>query len=315
MKPRAKTLFVTHEDCLGHDMGPGHHESPERLKAILRRLDGSGTMATLERVDAPLCVDDGPILRAHDAAYWRELQKKAPRFARQAVAPEAIMSRGSMAAIRRGVGGALLAVERVVGGENPNAFVAIRPPGHHALRGEAMGFCFVANAAVAAHRALDMGLSRVAIVDIDVHHGNGTEDVVGGDSRILMASTFARGIYPGGGEIPRAANMANLPLPPKTAGASMRMMARSMLFPALDAFAPELVVVSAGYDAHKDDPLGNQLWDDDDYGWWFEELQELANRHAKGRLVAILEGGYDLDALARSVERSIVAMRDRAMAR
>lgn len=307
-----KTLFVTHADCLEHDMGPGHHESPERLRAILARLRESGVMASLEQQEAPLCQEDGPILRAHTPEYWERVQRAAPSSGRRALAPEAIMSVGTLAAIRRGVGGALLAVDRVMEGRNPNAFVAIRPPGHHARPDEAMGFCFIANAAVAAYRALDRGLSRVAIVDIDVHHGNGTEDVVAGDARILMASTFARGIYPGSGERPKAQNMANAALAPHTDGPRMRRIAQGEVLPALEAFAPELILVSAGYDAHREDPLGNQLWEDEDYAWWFQQLQELANRHAQGRLVAILEGGYEVNALARCVERSVIAMRDHA---
>lgn len=302
----SKTLFVTHPACLGHEMQAGHFESPERLRAIVSKLEASGAMARMERVEAPACLDEKVIGRAHDLALWRRIVSAAPGSGRSAVSPEAIMSPGTLDAISRGVGGAVEAVERVCSGRNPNAFVAVRPPGHHATRSEAMGFCFVNNAAIGALHALGaLGLSRVAIVDIDVHHGNGTEDIVASDPRLFMASTFGLGIYPGNGERPLGENMANVGLAPGAGGAQMRARVLSEVIPALDAFAPQLVVVSAGYDAHLDDPLGNQGWDESDYAWWFHELKGVAARHAQGRLVAVLEGGYDVDALARSVRASV----------
>lgn len=309
MPTSARTLFVSHPDCEGHYMGATHPESAKRLQAIIRQLTKTGTMDLLERVEAPSQEDSGPILKAHAKEVWEKIVRTAPADGLASVSPEAIMSRGTLAAIKRGVGGSIEATTRVCSGQNPNAFVAVRPPGHHATRHESMGFCFVNNAAIAAYHALDtLGLSRVAIVDIDVHHGNGTEDVVAGDKRLFMASTFGAGIYPGNGQSPLDSNMRNVALRSGLDGAQMREIALKTVFPALDQFAPELVIVSAGYDAHRDDPLGNQAWDDADYRWWFAELQALAHRHAQGRLVAILEGGYDVNVLARCVEQSILGM-------
>lgn len=305
----SQTLFVTHDACLRHDMGAEQAESPKRLAAIIDRLESTGLMAKMERIEAPAMIDEAPILRAHSPKLWRSIVESSPREGFSSVSREAIMSPGTIKAIRRAAGGSVEAVERVVAGRNPNAFVAVRPPGHHATRDAAMGFCFVNNAAIAALHALDaLGLSRVAIVDIDVHHGNGTEDIVAGDSRIYMASTFGAGIYPGNGEHPLGDNMENVPLENRTPSAAMRQIALAKVIPALDKFKPELVIVSAGYDAHKNDPLGNQRWEDEDYHWWFSELMGVAQRHSGGRLVAILEGGYNVQALARCVEQSVLAM-------
>jgi acetoin utilization deacetylase AcuC-like enzyme len=308
----SKTLFITHTDCLKHDMGPSHLESPARLRAITSRLAHTGLLATLELAEAPLALDETPILNTHTAELWSSILLCSPERGTRALSAEAIMSPGTLDAIRRGVGGALLGVERVMSGANPNAFIAVRPPGHHATRGEAMGFCFLNNAAIAAKHALSMGLERVAVVDIDVHHGNGTEDIAAADPRIYMASTFGLGIYPGNGSRPMGENMTNVGLDGGTSGAQMRSIALDTILPDLDAFAPQLVIVSAGYDAHRDDPLGNQSWSESDYHWWFEQLQALANKHAQGKLVAILEGGYNVEALALSVEQSILAMQNTA---
>lgn len=305
----SQTLFVTHDDCLLHNMGSEHAESPRRLAGIIAQLESSGLMAQMERIQAPSMIREEAIFRAHDPELWRSIIQASPSKGFSSLSREAIMSPGTLKAIRRAVGGAVEAVERVADGRNQNAFVATRPPGHHATREAAMGFCFVNNAAVAALHALDaLGLSRVAIVDIDVHHGNGTEDIVAGDPRIFMASTFGSGIYPGHGEHALGDNMANIPLPNRTPSAAMRAIALQKVIPSLDQFKPELVIVSAGYDAHKSDPLGNQRWEDEDYHWWFEQLMGVASRHAGGRLVALLEGGYNVEALARCVEQSVLAL-------
>jgi acetoin utilization deacetylase AcuC-like enzyme len=304
-----KTLFITHALCEGHSMGGTHPEAPARIRAIIERLEATGAMSMVERSEAPALVDESMILRAHDAQLWEKIKKTAPKRGSALVSKEAIMGPGTMEAILRGVGGAVEAVERVVRGDNPNAFVAIRPPGHHATRSKAMGFCFVNNVAVAALRALDLpGIERVAVVDIDVHHGNGTEDILAGNPRAMMASTFGSGIYPGNGDIPMASNMANAPLEPYLDSTRMRERALRDVLAPLDAFAPSLILVSAGYDAHEDDAMGNQTWTDDDYQWWFEQLSALARRHAGGKLVAVLEGGYELGSLARCVERSLQGM-------
>lgn len=309
MSKTTKTAFISHPDCIKHKMSSAHVESPQRLIAIHDRLEQTGLMATLDVVEAPIVQDESVILKAHTAELWDKILNASPIFNNVSISPEAIMSPGTLQAIRRGVGGTIEAVNRVCTGQNANAFVAIRPPGHHATREEAMGFCFVNNAAIGAYHALDHHqLSRVAIVDIDVHHGNGTEDVIANDPRLYMASTFAFGIYPGNGSDPMGSNMTNVGLKADQTGAWMRAKVLETVIPALKAFAPELIIVSAGYDAHKDDPLGNQCWNETDYFWWFEQLQEIANECAGGKLIAVLEGGYNVDALARSVEHSILAM-------
>ena len=306
MSPR--TLFVSHALCEGHWMGPGHPESPERPRAIIERLESSGMMGRLEGIEAPALRSEAPILRAHDARLWELIKSSAPQQGLAKVSSEALMSPGSLEAIKRAVAGSLEAVERVVSGRNPNAFVVTRPPGHHATRSQAMGFCFVNNVAVSAlHAICELGVERVAVVDIDVHHGNGTEDILAGEPRAMMGSTFGAGIYPGNGEVARGPNMANAPLRAHMDRMAMREVARSVLAK-VDAFKPGLVLVSAGYDAHVDDEMGNQIWEDEDYQWWFEQLQAIADRHAGGKLVAVLEGGYELGSLARSVERSLMAM-------
>jgi acetoin utilization deacetylase AcuC-like enzyme len=194
------------------------------------------------------------------------------------------------------------ATDAVIDGTAANAFCAIRPPGHHATRDAAMGFCFYNNVAVAARHALDVrGLQRVAIIDFDVHHGNGTEDVVAGDERILMCSFFQHPLYPYSGAVPRGTNMVNVPLPPYAGGAAVRAAVEQQWLPALEAFAPEMLFVSAGFDAHRDDDLGQMALVEADYAWITRQLMSVAARHARGRLVSCLEGGYDLSALARSV--------------
>lgn len=304
------TAFITHQACQLHDMGRSHQEAPIRLAAIMSHLDATGRLALLDVVEAPECTTDAPILAAHTNKLWQAILSKSPSRGLAGFDGETQMCPHTLQAIRYGVGGTIEGVDRVLDGINKNAFVAVRPPGHHATRDKAMGFCFVNNVAIGAYHAVNQhGLERVAIIDIDVHHGNGTENIVAGDKRFFMASTFALGIYPGNGVKPLGDNMLNAGLRPNSDGAVMRDVVLNQLIPALNAFKPQLVLVSAGYDAHGDDPIGNQLWEDEDYHWWFEQLQGVANTHANGRLVAVLEGGYNPEALARCVGQSIDAMR------
>ena len=308
-----KTGYFFHADCSLHDMGFGHPECPQRLAAIEQRLQQSDWAQALQRREAP----QAPIAdlelahgRMHIAALRGltdglrdEVLAGGPTHAQ--LDPDTSINVHSWDAALRASGAAMAAVDAVLAGELQNAFCAVRPPGHHACRDKAMGFCFFNNVAVAARYALERhGLKRVAIVDFDVHHGNGTEDIVAGDERILMVSFFQHPFYPYG-ENSTAANLLNLPVPAYTQGDKVRELVTERWIPRLDAFAPELIVVSAGFDAHREDDLGQMGLVESDFAWITQQLMEVAERHAKGRIVSCLEGGYNLDALARSVEAHV----------
>ncbi len=299
------TAFFTHLDCRGHDMGRGHPESPQRLGAIEDHLLATGLGATLARREAPLA-DLKHVGFAHSAGYVNELHNLLEEVARsgtpRALDPDTSASAGTLNAVLRGAGAAVAATQAVLAGEFDNAFCAVRPPGHHATRGRAMGFCFFNNVAIAARYALDAGgLARVAIVDFDVHHGNGTEDIVANDERILMVSYFQHPLYPGSGVPPLGTNMVNLPVPPYTKGPAIRAMIDQHWMPRLETFRPEMIFISAGFDAHREDGLGQLGLVEADYEWITQRIKDVALKHAKGRIVSCLEGGYNLSALARSV--------------
>jgi acetoin utilization deacetylase AcuC-like enzyme len=299
------TAFLTHPDCHRHDMGAGHPECPQRLDAIEDWLLATGIDHALQRVEARKATRED-LIRAHHAAYVDNLLDSLAYCEalgeRRALDPDTIAGPGTHAAALRAAGAAVQATDMVLDGEVRNAFCAVRPPGHHATRGETMGFCFFNNVAVAARHALDVrGLRRVAIVDFDVHHGNGTEDIIAGDSRVLMVSIFQHPLYPGSGTEPLGPNMVNLPVPPYTRGPEVRALIEQHWMPALEAFRPEMVFVSAGFDAHREDELGQLGLVEADYEWMTERIVQVADRHAGGRIVSCLEGGYALDALARSV--------------
>ncbi|MEF7616269.1 histone deacetylase family protein [Aquincola sp. MAHUQ-54] len=300
------TAFYSHSECKGHEMGQWHPECPERLDAIADHLLATGLDALLEPRDAPV-VDLADVQLAHTAGYVRHIADLLGTLAagsgeRHAFDPDTSACAGTWAAMLRAAGAAVAATDAVIDGDVDNAFCAVRPPGHHATRDEAMGFCFFNNVAVAARHALDRrGLQRVAIVDFDVHHGNGTEDIVAGDDRILMCSFFQHPLYPHSGAVPKGTNMVNVPVPAYTKGMEVRELIEAMWMPRLEAFKPEMVFVSAGFDAHRDDELGQMGLVEADYAWITWKLVDLAKRHAKGRIVSCLEGGYNLQALARSV--------------
>ncbi len=300
-------------------MGRGHPECPERLDAIEDQMISSGLFDVVDRRDAPI-IDLEAVELAHSADYVaslndlnRRLQTSiaegGPRLAQ--IDPDTAMSGGSWNAILRGAGAALAATDAVIGGELANAFCAVRPPGHHACHDRAMGFCVLNNVAIAAKYALEHhGLQRVAIVDFDVHHGNGTEDIVAGDERILMVSFYQHPFYPYGGSTSKAANLVNLPVPAHTRGDKVRALVEQFWLPRLHEHQPEMVFISAGFDAHRDDDLGQMGLVEADYAWITQQIKTIAGQYGRGRIVSCLEGGYNLRALGRSVEAHVRALAD-----
>ena len=304
------TMLVTHPDCLDHVTPSGHPEQVARLEVVLAALEG----IELVRVMAPLAAEDD-LLRVHPASHIATIRRAAPTEGLVALDADTFMSTGSLTAAHRCAGGVVRAVEGVLAGEATNAFVAMRPPGHHAERETAMGFCFFGNVAIGAKYALDhAGLRRVAIIDFDVHHGNGTQDLVEDDSRILFCSTHQSPLYPGTGaadETGVADNVVNIPLPDGTGSRAFRAAVEAKLLPRVEAFRPQLILVSAGFDAHRADPLAGMNLEAADFAWITEKLCDLADRHCRGRMVSVLEGGYDLDALAASAAAHVKVLKER----
>ena len=299
------TAFFSHAECRLHDMGAGHPECPQRLDAIHDQLRASGIDMALDFHDAPEATLE-QLERAHTAGYVTQLQETMRQVREagepKALDPDTVVGPGTWGAALRAAGAAVAATDRVLSGQAENAFCAVRPPGHHATRDETMGFCFFNNVAVAARHALDVhGLQRVAIIDFDVHHGNGTEDIIAGDERVLMCSYFQHPLYPYSGAVPKGTNMVNVPVAPYTRGPEIRQTIEQSWLPALEAFKPQMIFISAGFDAHREDDLGQLGLVEDDYAWITTQLKAVADRHAQGRIVSCLEGGYALSALARSV--------------
>lgn len=296
------TLLYTHSACLQHDPGAHHPESPSRLHAVLAALSGP-QFATLERREAPeAAIED--LLRLHPRHHVERILDAVPTAGHAALDADTVLSPASGRAALRAAGAVIAAVDAVVANEADNAFCAVRPPGHHAEPNRAMGFCLFNNAAIGALRARDVhGLDRVAVVDFDVHHGNGTQAAFEDDETLFYASTHQYPLYPGTGAASETGvgNIVNVPLPPMAGSGPFRRAFSERVLPALDDFRPELVIVSAGFDAHRSDPLAQLMLDEGDYGWVTEKLIESARRHARGRLVSTLEGGYDLTALGASV--------------
>ena len=300
------TLLVTHEDCLDHSNGPGHPESPERLKSIAKALKNEA-FDELVREQAPLRDDwEQAVVRAHSQRYFDAIARARPLEEGKSVQldPDTAMSFGSWRASQRAIGGALMAIDKIMDGTVKNAFCAMRPCGHHAEREKPMGFCFFNNVAVAAHYAREAhGLERIAVVDFDVHHGNGTQDVFWNDKDLFLASSHQMPLYPGTGALGETGvgNIVNAPLRPDDDGGPFRAAFESRILPALRDFNPDLLLISAGFDAHKADPLANLRLTEEDFYWATGKLADLADLQAEGRILSVLEGGYDLDALARSV--------------
>jgi acetoin utilization deacetylase AcuC-like enzyme len=315
----SKTGYFTHPDCRKHEMGRGHPECPQRLDAIEDRLLASGIGDLLERREAPQA-PLGDIELAHSRMHVASIRGLGQELADQinaggsdyaAIDPDTLMNTHSWDASLRAAGATLAATDAVMAGELENAFCAVRPPGHHACRDRAMGFCIFNNIAVAAKYALERhGLKRVAIVDFDVHHGNGTEDIFSGDERVLMVSFFQHPFYPYTGTEHPAHNMVNFPVPAYTRGAPIREAIEKLWVPRLEEFKPEMIFISAGFDAHREDDLGQLGLVEADYTWITRRIKDIAKRHAQGRIVSSLEGGYNLDALGRAAEAHIRALAD-----
>jgi acetoin utilization deacetylase AcuC-like enzyme len=294
--------LYTHPTCLQHDPGPGHAEQPARLRAVLQALDHD-RYAALDRVEAPRASRE-QLLRVHSTAHVEHILASAPpEGSTQRLDEDTVMSSGSLEAALRAAGAAVAAVDAVMSGAAQRAFCAVRPPGHHATRDQAMGFCLFNNIAVAAAHALAAhGLKRVAIADFDVHHGNGTQAIFEREPRVLFASSHQSPLYPGSGREDECGvgNIVNGTLSPGAGSYEFRELWDGVLLPRLHASKPQLVLVSAGFDAHRNDPLADIRLGQDDYAWITERLFALARAHAGGRLVSTLEGGYDLTALAAS---------------
>ncbi|WP_037278099.1 histone deacetylase family protein [Rubellimicrobium mesophilum] len=300
-------VLLTHPDCARHRPPKGHPERPERLAAALAGLDG----LSLRREEPPEATDE-ELSVLHPRAYLAALALREQEAEQVALDPDTWLSPGSLRAARLAAGGALRAVDLVMAGEASKAFVAARPPGHHALAATPMGFCLFGNVALAARRALDRhGAERVAIVDFDVHHGNGTQALVEEDPRILFVSTHQSPFWPGTGDADDAGphgTVMNLPLRAGTGGAAYRKLLTDVILPRLEEHRPDLLLISAGFDAHVDDPLGGLALTAGDFGWITARLCEVAERHANGRVASVLEGGYDLQALRDSAAAHVAAL-------
>ena len=307
------TAFISHPDCLLHDMGPHHPESPARLTAIEDALAASGLMDKLERHAAPLATRE-QLKRVHTPDYIASLDASSSRALSAGLAyldPDTAMNQHSLKAAYRAAGAVILATDLVMGKKADNAFCSVRPPGHHAERDRAMGFCLFNNIAAGVAHAMDAhALERVAVVDFDVHHGNGTEDIFRDDPRVMMVSIFQHPFYPYGGVTGRSERMVNIPLAAGSGGEIFRRAVSEFWLPSLERFKPQMLFISAGFDAHTDDDLASLNLVENDYAWVTERIKEVAGIHAANRIVSSLEGGYALPALGRSVAAHLRVLSD-----
>jgi acetoin utilization deacetylase AcuC-like enzyme len=295
------TALITHPDCVLHEMGDGHPESPQRLRSVLAALQASGLVPRLQLHEAP-AAEREQLERVHEPEHVERVFASAPSRGYAYLDPDTSMNPSSLSAALHAAGAVVKGTDLVMGGKAQNAFCAVRPPGHHATRDRPMGFCMFNNVAIGAAHALEAhGLERVAVLDFDVHHGNGTEDAFHDDPRVMLCSTFQHPYYPYSGADSGNAHIINVPLAAMTDGRGFRAAVERFWMPALESYKPQLVFVSAGFDAHRDDPLAYLKLDDEDYRWVTEKLVEVANRHAEGRVVSTLEGGYNVEALGRCV--------------
>lgn len=300
-----QTLYITHPAYRLHEMGAGHPESPDRLDAITAALDKAGLLPLLQEKEARLATDDD-LLRVHTAQYLAEILAASPAEGYCALDADTVMNPHSLLAARAAAGAGLTAVDLIMAGEANKAFCSVRPPGHHACSDRAMGFCIFNNLAVTVAYTLEKyKLKRIAIIDFDVHHGNGTEEIFKDNENILMCSFFQFPLYPGVHAINNQKNMLNIALQPNSSGEDARKVVSDYWLPRLEAYQPEMFFISAGFDAHADDGLAQLNLLEDDYAWISDQLLNIADRTAGGRVVSFLEGGYTLSALGRSVAAHI----------
>jgi acetoin utilization deacetylase AcuC-like enzyme len=299
--------IFTHADMEAHNPGPGHPERPLRLRAVMEALADASLASDLREAGL---ADRASLERVHPAAYVERIFAASPEVGMSALDPDTILSPGSLKAALRAAGAVIDAVQAVADGETERAFCAVRPPGHHAEPDTAMGFCLFSNIAVGARAAQSLGFSRVAVVDFDVHHGNGTQAAFEADETLFFASIHQSPLYPGTGDAHETGvgNIVNAPAPPGAPRELWRALFDQRLMPALDAFAPDLILVSAGFDAHRRDPLAQQTLEAKDFAWATRAIAAVARRHCGGRIVSSLEGGYDLEALGQSAVAHVQAL-------
>lgn len=305
-----QTAYISHPACYKHDMGNDHPESPARLSAIEDQLIASGIFPFLQQHDAPRVTHE-QLLRVHTTEYVYGIESASPQQGVIHLDPDTIMTPYTLEAALRAAGSTILATDLVMTGRVENAFCNVRPPGHHATRDASMGFCIFNNIAVAAAHALaQYNLERVAIIDFDVHHGNGTEDIFKDDNRVMLCSTFQHPFYPYSGADSSNAHIINVPLPARTDGQVFREAVMSHWLPELTQFKPQMIFISAGFDAHREDDMANFGLVEADYIWVTQQIKSVAAKHAQRRIVSVLEGGYALHALGRSATAHIRVLCD-----
>lgn len=302
--------FITHPDCILHDLGDQHPERPARLREINQHINHSDVAKQLTHYTAET-VTNQQLLRAHDQTYLQQIYQQSPQNPGKVkfIDADTGMMINTLNAAEKAAGAGIKAVDLLLTGKHQRAFCAVRPPGHHAERHQAMGFCLFNNIVIAAKHAIHhYGIERLAIIDFDVHHGNGTEQIIGGDPKILLCSSFESPLYPYSGENSLFDNVCNIPLTADTNSQDFRQLISHTWFPRIHQFAPQLIMISAGFDGHHEDEIAHLNLHEQDYHWLTLELKQLANTHAQGRIISMLEGGYALSALARSVEAHLLGL-------